>query len=369
MKNYYAFVIILWISASVLVLAVLGNPFDLVNRNYDKEIVKEIRNVSENIKSHYRQKSSLPFQIDDLDYYDSDSEQYKNDKTGKHYEYRKLDEFNYKICTDFPMSADEKDIENHRYYYFYDNSEVKTLVHDEGYDCLEFEVLSNPYDPYYYKPQPTSIPAPTRIVSPTVSISSSGTNKFTDLETGDVEIVALYTYGDKISIDVENAFMPLVKNTSDTEKAIVFEHSINDKVVRTTSPIKVQAGEFGPFINTAYTWKYTNNAQLVGDTTNFKFTMSYDGDTNSNNNSISYSFVNVRDKVVDRSCLETSPSEVVDYKDSNTVYMNELSLQDYCVDDTAVKFFCVKSDYEGWYDAYEYTTRACENGCSSGACT
>ncbi|HRN71398.1 MAG TPA: hypothetical protein PLS49_09560 [Candidatus Woesebacteria bacterium] len=371
MKNYYAFVIILWISATVLVLAVIGNPFDLVDRNYDKEIVKEIRNISENIKSHYRQKSSLPFQVDELDYYDSDSEQYRNDKTGKHYEYQKLDEFNYKICTDFPMGADEKDIENDRYYYFYDKSEVKALVHDEGYDCLEFEVLSNPYDPYYYKPQPTSLPVPSRVVSPTASISSNPeTNKFKDLKTGDVEVLAIYTYGDSVSVGVENAFMPLVKNTSDKEKAIVFEFSLNDRVVRTTAPIKVQAGAFGESYNTSYTWKYNNNAQLEGETTDFKFSMKYDNDTNLNNNIINYSFVNVRDKTVDRNCFEDASSDLsVDYKKPNTLTMNTLTLEDYCVDDSAVKFFCVKSDYEAWYDSYEFTTRACENGCSSGACT
>ena len=130
MKNYYAFILLVWIIALLLVIASVGNPIEKHNKKHDNITLSNFSRISSKIESYYSNNGKLPENLKLID-----DEQYplefKNKKTKKEFEYKITSDLNYQLCTDFFTDSSNTAL------YVTENS------HKKGYDCITYKVLGN----------------------------------------------------------------------------------------------------------------------------------------------------------------------------------------------------------------------------------
>ncbi len=144
-----------WIAALAIAVAALAaafffaeTPAEARARRHDIAILDNFSQIDSSISNFYTQKGKLPAKLDEL----RDSATYinfsamKDPVTGKAYEYKRLDDSSYELCSDFMTDNRDQSADSPNYSY------SDRWPHATGYQCLRQKAVN--YNEGAQKPAP-----------------------------------------------------------------------------------------------------------------------------------------------------------------------------------------------------------------------
>lgn len=118
---------------------VSGSPFNIRDKKIDQEITRNIREISNAIRSYYGEKRTLPGTLNELIVEGrSYAASFKDPRTGKEFDYLpNKDNATYKLCAAFVTESTQNQDNKTIYYNRYDTD---LSMHPRGYHCFEFKI-------------------------------------------------------------------------------------------------------------------------------------------------------------------------------------------------------------------------------------
>lgn len=132
------FIGILVVALVVYIFSSVGGPGETRRQKFDQTRIQQIQSLKYSIEDYYYKNKILPATIDDISVSLTPMDQIKDPETVREYDYKKLDEMNYQLCTNFKTDSAEVKQSNLRqtYYYYYYNE----YKHPKGYHCFDYQV-------------------------------------------------------------------------------------------------------------------------------------------------------------------------------------------------------------------------------------
>lgn len=133
-KIFFYSSLALVVASFILALFFIESPKVARMRKFDENLASTVQNLRYKVADYYYQEGVLPESIDDLSKNKSfshfDQRDFVNPKTGKEVEYKKINDNEFEICSDYLTSNldSEKGVDNFRF------------RHDKGYYCVSHSV-------------------------------------------------------------------------------------------------------------------------------------------------------------------------------------------------------------------------------------
>ena len=227
MRKYYIFIILLGILVFGLIVAgfiEVGTPLDKRAIAADNKRLSSFSAISYLINDYYYAKSKLPNSLSELKI--SGSYSTSDPETKKTYDYKKISDTSYNLCTTFSTDSEEAAKKNRsvRAYDYSDDYDYSDKKHKKGYDCIEYKVEDYGYEDYDARtPSPAVIDNTIKSISPN-ALSSLEVNKL-NITLSNVYLSATYygSYLDGGYLDDHYNYLFLelnVKNIGDEDHVV-----------------------------------------------------------------------------------------------------------------------------------------------------
>jgi len=156
MKNYYVFIVVIWVLAVFLMILTVGNPITKRRQAIDESSARFMDRWSGTIGEFYRTYRRLPVNLEEIDEQEFHIE---IERLEAKIDYKIIGEYKYQLCTEF--LTDTADIDSEIPY-------TGKKRHEKGYDCIDFEVSNTARNDFSATPVfASSPPISTSTVSPT----------------------------------------------------------------------------------------------------------------------------------------------------------------------------------------------------------
>ncbi len=180
MNKSYIFIGLLGIFICILVIASfleVGSPLSKRALAFDQKRMSNFSTASYEIEYYYEDNNKLPDKLSDLKR--EGTEFILDPETNKPYDYKKVSETSYELCTKFSTDSKEVNAKKKKSNYYEDYDYGVKKDHKKGYDCIKYEIdkylVGDNYPDYSYdEPSPALTPGPTsiKVLSPNSKWSS-----------------------------------------------------------------------------------------------------------------------------------------------------------------------------------------------------
>lgn len=142
---FFAIVLILSVTAIIAGFAEFGTPWQRALIRVDSERIEDFKEIENLITNYYRETNLLPLDLlQNLKV--NDPNLLKDPKTKKYYEYKRISDTEYELCTKFSTDTNNPDYEYYdlpSYNRIPPNNSTK-YQHTKGHDCIKLSAPSPP---------------------------------------------------------------------------------------------------------------------------------------------------------------------------------------------------------------------------------
>lgn len=176
-KHYIGIIVLIVCVLIVLItsFAIVGSPVSQKAVNLDKTRIEHFSNLRRKIEDYFSMNKTLPDKLVQL----SGESVTEDPETKKEYEYKKISQYEYQLCTTFStVKLKDKAVENDTYGLV--SSLNSDQEHKKGYDCFEYSI------PDYYRSAttsgfgqslyPSATPVPVQIFEDSIARSNATSN-------------------------------------------------------------------------------------------------------------------------------------------------------------------------------------------------
>lgn len=183
----YVYIAVSLISAIVIAAViygfnVVGSPHQRMAQKTDNTRISNMDSISYSIQNYFSQNQKLP-----TDLSATTATNIKDPETKADYEYKKLSDTNYMLCTTFATNSDDNKSKDDYDYYSYSDK----YKHKKGFDCISYDVPS--YFVQKVNPLPLPLPPPPPPVNPMSSVIAKVTEDLENISSKPVVFTTLKT--------------------------------------------------------------------------------------------------------------------------------------------------------------------------------